>query len=32
LATLMLRADRNAEANVDFGDGTPKEHFFLCDV
>jgi len=29
---LMLHADRNAEANVDFGDGSPKEHFFLCDV
>ena len=29
---LKLHADRNAEANVDFGDGTPKEHFFLCDV
>jgi glutamine synthetase len=29
---LILKADRNAEANVDFGDGSPKEHFFLCDV
>ncbi|HEV8388340.1 MAG TPA: glutamine synthetase family protein [Dongiaceae bacterium] len=29
---LILKADRKAEANVDFGDGSPKEHFFLCDV
>ncbi|HET6620937.1 MAG TPA: glutamine synthetase family protein [Dongiaceae bacterium] len=29
---LILKADRAAEANVDFGDGSPKEHFFLCDV
>ena len=29
---LILKADRGAEANVDFGDGSPKEHFFLCDV
>ena len=29
---LILKPDRNAEANVDFGDGSPKEHFFLCDI
>jgi glutamine synthetase len=29
---LILKPDRKAEANVDFGDGSPKEHFFLCDV
>ena len=29
---LMLMPAREAEANVDFGDGSPKEHFFLCDV
>jgi glutamine synthetase len=29
---LILMPDRNAEANVDFEDGTPKEHFFLCDL
>jgi len=29
---LILKPDPKAEANVDFGDGSPKEHFFLCDV
>jgi glutamine synthetase len=29
---LILKPDLDAEANVDFGDGSPKEHFFLCDV
>jgi glutamine synthetase len=29
---LILKPDPNAEANVDFGDGSPKEHFFLCDL
>ena len=28
---LMMPA-RDAEANVDFGDGQAKEHFFLCDI
>jgi glutamine synthetase len=29
---LILRPDPNAVANVDFGDGSPREHFFLCDL
>jgi glutamine synthetase len=29
---LILKPDPNAVANVDFGDGSPKEHFFLCDL
>jgi len=29
---LLMMPDRNAQANVDFGDGSPKEHFFLCDL
>jgi glutamine synthetase len=29
---LILKPDPKAEANVDFGDGSPKEHFFLCDL
>ena len=29
---LMIVPDRDAEARVDFGDGTPPEHFFLGDL
>jgi glutamine synthetase len=29
---LILKPDPKAEANADFGDGSPKEHFFLCDL
>ena len=29
---VLMMPDRKAEANVDFGDGLPKEHFFLSDI
>jgi glutamine synthetase len=29
---VLMMPDRNAEADVDFGDGLQKEHFFLCDI
>lgn len=29
---VLMMPDRSAEANVDFGDGLHKEHFFLCDI
>jgi glutamine synthetase len=29
---LILKPEPKAEANVDFGDGSPKERFFLCDI
>ena len=31
-ADVLMMPDRGAEANVDFGDGLQKEHFFLSDM
>jgi glutamine synthetase len=32
LGDLILMPDLEAKVRVDFGDGTPPEHFYLCDV